>query len=59
MSEITYRCGSPPTAADRKPHKHHRGAWFWIDFAIAGVWEITMTTSFLLLILTPLLTGRR
>lgn len=59
MSEISYRVGKAPTKADRKRQKHHRGLWFWIDFAIAGVWEITMTLSFLLLILTPLLTGRR
>lgn len=59
MSEISYRVGSPPTAADRKHQKRHRGWGFWLDFVLSGVWEITMTTSFMLFILTPLITGRR
>lgn len=59
MSEISYRVGKAPTKADRKRQKHHRGAGFWIDFTLAGIWEITMTTAFMLLILTPLLTGHR
>lgn len=59
MSEVIYHVGSPPTEADRKHHKHHRGWGFWINFVLSGVWEITMTTSFLLFVLTPLLTGHR
>lgn len=59
MSEVIYHVGSPPTKADRKHQKRHRGWGFWIDFALSSVWEITMTTSFLLFILTPLLTGHR
>jgi hypothetical protein len=52
VSEISYRVGSPPTAADRKHHKHHRGWGFWLDFILSGVWEFTMITSFMLFILT-------
>lgn len=59
MSEISYRIGRPPTAADRKHQKRHRGLSFWIDFTLAGVHEIFWTTAFMLFILTPLLTGRR
>lgn len=58
MSEI-YRVGNPPTRADRKRQKRHRGWAFWLDFTLAGVQETVWTTAFLLLILTPLLTGRR
>lgn len=52
MSEISYRVGSPPTTADRKHQKRHRGWAFWLDFVLSGVWEFTMITSFMLFILT-------
>jgi hypothetical protein len=59
VSEISYRVGKAPTKADRKRQKHHRGVGFWIDFTLSGIQEIVWTAAFMLLILTPLLTGRR
>lgn len=59
MSEISYRVGSPPTAADRKHQKRHQSWGFWLDFTLSGIHEIFWTAAFMLFILTPLLTGRR
>lgn len=59
MSEVTYRVGNPPIKADCKHQKRRRGWGFWLDFTLSGIQEIVWTTAFLLLILTPLLTGHR
>lgn len=59
MSDVTYRIGNPPTQADRKHQKHHRGWAFWLDFTLSGIQEFTWMTAFLLLTLAPLLTGHR
>lgn len=64
MSQISYRVGSPPTAADAKRQKRQerrddRAPGTWVDFVFAGIWELTMTCALVFFIATPWLTGHR